>query len=242
MAFTERQCQALKAKLRYRHVKTRASNGATIAYVEGWHVIAEANRIFGYDAWDRATLSPHCIWSEVLRGQLICCYTTKVRVTVRAGDTVTVREGIGTGVGRSSSPKSRTRWASRRPRPTPPNGPSPRLAIRLGSPRFTTRIKARLRAGRSGACSLNPAAPSSEPRCQDLVLRLSNGREDHFSDTDEFVEAARSTIASVSTLEALYEFWEANLASLRALRRATKDQPDEPVMGIVFALKTKPAS
>jgi recombination DNA repair RAD52 pathway protein len=43
MAFTEQQCQALKAKLRYRHVKTRASQGATIAYVEGWHVIAEAN-------------------------------------------------------------------------------------------------------------------------------------------------------------------------------------------------------
>ena len=24
---------------------------------KGWHVIAEANRIFGYDAWDRRTLS-----------------------------------------------------------------------------------------------------------------------------------------------------------------------------------------
>ncbi len=97
MAFTEQQCQALKAKLRYRHVKTRVSHGATIAYVEGWHVIAEANRIFGYDAWDRTTLSPRCLWSEMQRGQLLCCYSTKVRITVRAGDTVTVREGIGTG-------------------------------------------------------------------------------------------------------------------------------------------------
>ena len=105
MAFTEQQCQALKAKLRYRHVKTRASNGATIAYVEGWHVIAEANRIFGYDAWDRTTLSPRCLWSEMQRGQLLCCYSTKVRITVRAGGTVTVREGIGTGIGRSSFPE-----------------------------------------------------------------------------------------------------------------------------------------
>ncbi len=48
---------------------------------------------------------PSCIWSELLRGQLICCYSTKVRITVRAGGTVTVREGIGTGIGRSSSPE-----------------------------------------------------------------------------------------------------------------------------------------
>ena len=87
-------------------MKTRASNGATIAYVEGWHVIAEANRIFGYDAWDRTSLSPRCLWSEMQRGQLLCCYSTKVRVTVRAGGTVTVREGIGTGIGRSSFPEA----------------------------------------------------------------------------------------------------------------------------------------
>ena len=58
MAFTDEQRQALNAKLRYRHVKMRASNGAQLAYVEGWHTIAEANRIFGYESWDRQTLSP----------------------------------------------------------------------------------------------------------------------------------------------------------------------------------------
>ena len=61
MAFTDEQRQALKAKLRYRHVKTRPSNGAAISYVEGWHAIAEANRIFGYESWDRQTLLPRCL-------------------------------------------------------------------------------------------------------------------------------------------------------------------------------------
>ena len=83
------------------------------------------------------------------------------------------------------------------------------------------------------------STPSSELNSQVLVLRLGDGREDHFSDTDAFVEAVRSAIAAVSTLDDLYAFWEANLASLRALRRLTKDQPDEPVAGIVFALKNK---
>ena len=46
-----------------KHVKTRSANGTDLHYVEGWHVIAEANRIFGYDAWDRRTLASHCVWS-----------------------------------------------------------------------------------------------------------------------------------------------------------------------------------
>ena len=103
MAFTDQQQQALKAKLRYRHVRTRASNGAPISYVEGWHVIAEANRIFGYDCWDRQTLSPRCLWRETQRGETTCFYTAKVRITVRAGEAMIVREGIGTGTGRSSA-------------------------------------------------------------------------------------------------------------------------------------------
>jgi recombination DNA repair RAD52 pathway protein len=53
MALSDTQVRQLKAKLEAKHVKTRKANGADLNYVEGWHVIAEANRIFGYDAWDR---------------------------------------------------------------------------------------------------------------------------------------------------------------------------------------------
>ena len=51
MAFDVEQVRALSAKLSARHVRNRlASNGKTLSYIEGWHAIAEANRIFGYDA------------------------------------------------------------------------------------------------------------------------------------------------------------------------------------------------
>ena len=63
MAFTEAQVKNLEAKLNAKHVRTRRVQDTTLAYVEGWHVIAEANRIFGYDAWDRHTLSTRCVWS-----------------------------------------------------------------------------------------------------------------------------------------------------------------------------------
>ena len=106
MAFTDEQRQALKAKLRYRHVKMRANAGTSIPYVEGWHAIAEANRIFGYESWDRQTLVPRCLWQETQRGETACFYSTKVRITVRTGEVAIVREGIGTGVGRSASPET----------------------------------------------------------------------------------------------------------------------------------------
>jgi len=35
MTFSDKQVRALKAKLAHRHVKTRQSNGLTLAYVEG---------------------------------------------------------------------------------------------------------------------------------------------------------------------------------------------------------------
>ena len=68
MAFSDTQSRQLKAKLDTQYVKTRNLNGATLSYVEGWHVIAEANRIFGFDGWDRQTLSSNCIFTGMRVG------------------------------------------------------------------------------------------------------------------------------------------------------------------------------
>ena len=109
MALSDMQIRQLRAKLDARHIKTRNANGADLHYVEGWHVIAEANRIFGYDAWDRRTVATKCVSSSAI-GQLhLAAYTAKVRVTVRAGDIIIVREGSGTGEGESPYPGSGAR-------------------------------------------------------------------------------------------------------------------------------------
>src|SRR3974390_2955072 len=104
MALTDSQVRQLRAKLEAKPVKTRKANGADLHYVEGWHVIAEANRIFGYDAWDRRTLVSNCVWSGATGAYHAAAYTTKVRVSVRAGDITIVREGSGTGEGKASTP------------------------------------------------------------------------------------------------------------------------------------------
>ena len=105
MAFSEVQDKALRATLSPRHIKTRELNGRTLSYVEGWHSIAEANRIFGFEAWDRQTLDLKCIWQHVKGPNSRCSYMARVRVRVRAGEgDVVTREGHGFGRGRGATP------------------------------------------------------------------------------------------------------------------------------------------
>ncbi|MEE9301811.1 MAG: Rad52/Rad22 family DNA repair protein [Alphaproteobacteria bacterium] len=97
MAFSTEQKRTLEAKLSAKHVKTREVGEVTLSYIEGWHVIAEANRIFGYDAWDRETLHTSCVWQGASRGRHACSYLARVRISVRAGPVTIVREGTGAG-------------------------------------------------------------------------------------------------------------------------------------------------
>lgn len=103
MNFTDTQIGYLVSPLSSKHVKTREQGRSTLSYVESWHAIAEANRIFGFDAWNRETINATCV-SE--RERKIgkqpyekdgwgVTYTAKVRVTV--GDII--REGTGAGHG-----------------------------------------------------------------------------------------------------------------------------------------------
>ncbi len=104
MAFSEAQVQTLSGKLSAKHVRTRQANGRTLSYIEGWHVIAEANRIFGFDAWDHQTMSIKCVWEGTWQGKYRCAYVARVRIKVRAGDREICREGCGSGQGRGNSP------------------------------------------------------------------------------------------------------------------------------------------
>ncbi len=118
MSFSEVQDKALRAKLSPRHIKTREFNGRTLSYVEGWHSIAEANRIFGFEAWDRQTLELKCVWQQARGNISQCSYMAHVRVRVRAGHgAVVTREGHGFGRGRGATPGEA--HESGRPRPMP---------------------------------------------------------------------------------------------------------------------------
>jgi len=99
--------EELKKPLDRAKVKTRDKGNTQLSYIESWHAIDEANRIFGFDGWSRETI--YC--KEISR---VACkvgkgdyakdgwkvgYEAKVRICVMSDDVVVHREGTGHGSG-----------------------------------------------------------------------------------------------------------------------------------------------
>jgi DNA recombination protein Rad52 len=104
--FSPQQIAALAAPLDRSHVRQREQGRTTVSYLEGWQVIAEANRIFGFDGWQRETVHTRCV-SQGERGigrdqkpGWGVTYTARVRITVgHLGTALVIREGSGAGHG-----------------------------------------------------------------------------------------------------------------------------------------------
>ena len=245
MAFTEEQRRALQSKLSYRHVKTRTSNGTMVSYVEGWHVIAEANRIFGHDSWDRKTIAPRCVWTELDRGQTVCFYTTKVRVTVRAGGEKIEREGIGTGIGRAAARELAHEIALK----AAETDATKRALSTFGNPfglALYDKEKSQVtKATRAASRDRQPEKENEKgstgsavsDQTSELVLTSIDGKRVRFSTADDFVAATLKLVPTLPTIEDLYAFWEANIESFRILRLCTAKDQQDPVVAIISVLK-----
>jgi hypothetical protein len=222
MALTDTQVRQLRAKLEGRHVKTRKANGADLHYVEGWHVIAEANRIFGYDAWDRRTLASRCVCSGANGAYHEAAYTAKVRVSVRAGDITIVREGSGSGEARAPTPGQAHELALKGAE----TDATKRALATFGNPfglALYDREQVGVRKARSGK-----NAPAIGP----WVLRsASGGEETRFDQPSAFAAALRQVMSEARDIELLFATWEQNVETVRALNRSLK-QDSLPRSGI----------
>ena len=113
MSFTQTQVRKLRSRLQPRHIRTREAEGISLSYLEGWHVLAEANRIFGFDGWDRVTVSSECVWTKQINGRYCAAYVTRIRIRVRAGEALVIREGSGAGESNAASPGQAHEFASK---------------------------------------------------------------------------------------------------------------------------------
>jgi hypothetical protein len=77
-------------------LRTVWRDGREFAVPSGWWSINEANRIFGPDSWDREILEMRCLERRAAGGGHFAVYVARVRITVRGGGTVVVREGHAT--------------------------------------------------------------------------------------------------------------------------------------------------
>jgi DNA recombination protein Rad52 len=223
MAFTDQQSRQLKAKLDSQHVKTRKANGTTLHYIEGWHAIAEANRIFGYDGWDRRTLVTNCIWTGT-SGQLsLAAYTAKVRIYVRAGDVLVVREGSGTGEGKADTPGQAHEIALK----SAETDATKRALATFGNA-FGLALYDREQAGvrrDSKAKSTSTESVAKGPWVMRSAARAVKGS---FAKPADFVGALREAMTEASDIERLFEIWEQNVATVRELNASREKLGLEP--------------
>lgn len=101
MSFTPEQIQELEAPLNRENVRVRSKMGTDLSYIEGWRVIDEANRIFGFGKWTRDTVelteTNRDLVSLTNKKQWRVGFLARVRI-VACGVS---REGVGFGSGMS---------------------------------------------------------------------------------------------------------------------------------------------
>ena len=214
MALSDMQLRQLRAKLDARHIRTRKANGTDLHYVEGWHVISEANRIFGYDAWDRRTVATKCVSSSGNGQHHFAAYTAKVRITVRAGDITIVREGSGTGEGSGITP-----------------GQAHEISLKSAETDATKRALATF--GNPFGLALYDREQLGIRRRRDFrarpalawVLRSESGTgRVSFNKASEFAAALRTAMSEARDIEMLFALWEQNVEMVRAINRSLGQQ------------------
>jgi hypothetical protein len=166
MTFADEQVRKLKRKPRAKDVKERTADGKTLHYIEGWYAIDQANKIFGYDAWDRRTLHSACVHSRHVGARFVASYITRVCITVRAGASVIRREGCGAGEATASTPGAAHEMAAK----AAETDATKRALATFGSPFGLSLYSAKPRPNSSGQQETSQSASGHQhktPPCAD---------------------------------------------------------------------------
>jgi DNA recombination protein Rad52 len=213
MPFTDAQNRLLAGKLSANAVKTRKQDGRVVSYIEGWHAIAEANRIFGFDGWDRETIDAQCIWQDAKRDAKACAYVARVRIRVRAGNWLVSRDGSGSGHGSA-----------------PTLGEAHESALKEAETDATKRALATF--GNLFGLALYDREQNGVRKRNGngtavgvfwAVLSATGGLVSRHALPEEFCRALRDLMERTPTLDRLNAIWARNAATITHLRRAWPD-------------------
>jgi hypothetical protein len=138
----------------------------------------------------------------------VCFYSAKVRITVRAGETLTVREGIGTGLGRSAQPEVAHDIAVK----AAETDATKRALATFGNP-FGLALYDRDQTQVTKPRDKLPSPPAH------YTLVLTHERSVDLEGLDAFVSATRDELQKLETLEAAYAFWTGNLSTFTHIGR-----------------------
>ena len=105
-----------------------------------WYAISEANRIFGFDGWNRETIESRCVLARENRGTFLAVYIARVRVTGGSGKASSSAQTL------ASGPKSVDQAHHQVRLPPDDTTPIPRPSRYYGRPQdLVTRDRAQAR-------------------------------------------------------------------------------------------------
>jgi DNA recombination protein Rad52 len=215
MAFSPHQVRQLRAKLDGRHVRTRQHLGEPIAYLEGWHVIQEANRIFGFHAWTRETLDLACLSEDDRGGVYLCAYRAHVRVSVAAGDATVYRDGHGVGHGRAAARGEAHEQALK----AAETDATKRALATFGNP-FGLAL---YDPARRQVKAANAGTACARRKVSWTLIGADGARLGRYDDPQTFCSALRQLAEATASRESLIALWRRNQATIDHLKH---DLPD----------------
>ena len=187
-------------------------------YIEGWHAIAEANRIFGYDGWDRRTLFTNCIWTGSCDQSYLAAYAAKVRIYVRAGDVLIVREGSGSGEGKAATPGEAHEIALK----SAETDATKRALSTFGNV-FGLALYDREQAGVRHHAKTKAGQSEPTPKGPWVVRSAGGAIKASFNKPMDFVAGLRAMMTEARDIERLFEIWEQNVATVRELNASREN-------------------
>jgi DNA repair and recombination protein RAD52 len=213
MTFTEDQIAMLDAPLSKAVVK---KNPKGFDYVEAWHAISEANRIFGFDAWNRETVEMRLLGEPRQTGETWRVgYFAKVRITV--GDVV--REGCGFGSGINRDVDQAHEGALKEAE----SDAMKRALMTFGNP-FGLALYDKTQANVE-------SAPAAQSRPRDAAPPARNAAP---AEPSAAVAAATAAISMCATSAVLKAWWEEHKDQINAL-------PDPEYLAISEVMRAKTA-
>jgi hypothetical protein len=144
-----------------------------------------------------------------------------VRVSVRAGDIIIVREGSGTGEGKAPTPGQAHELALKGAE----TDATKRALATFGNP-FGLALYDREQLGVRKARSQSTGLTEENLPVGPWVLRSNTGEPVSSHDTAKaFVEALKQAMGDANDIELLYDVWEANIETLRLIHRSSSERP-----------------
>ncbi len=219
MGFNKRQTRQLTAPLKAEYVRTRDEEGLMLHYLEGWHVMNQANHVFGFDGWDRETLTLEPLQVSFAEPEWHAAYQARVRITVWSSDGPVTRDGTGVGHG-CHRVQAKAKDA----------------ALKAAETDATKRALATF-GNRFGLCLYDRTLTHIDGVIQDgyttapwALVGLNGSRVGVFHKASDFCGALRRMLQTTNELGLLARAWALNFAELARLTRETPDLKNQAGM------------